>query len=108
MAAVPIPTAAKSGRVYGYKAERVAISVQDAAFMIEKRLATTRFVKQLGESTGESRNRGGDSDCHKYDKLLSRDQHLSLDGRWSMHTLVTASATGTRFFNLHVPHTEKL
>jgi hypothetical protein len=47
MAAVPIPTAAKSGRVYGYKAERVAISVQDAAFMIEKRLATTRFVKQL-------------------------------------------------------------
>jgi hypothetical protein len=42
MAAVPIPTAAKSGRVYGYKAERVAISVQDAAFMIEKRLATTR------------------------------------------------------------------
>jgi hypothetical protein len=100
MAAVPIPTAAKSGRVYGYKAERVAISVQDAAFMIEKRLATTRFVKQLpgtvGESTGESRNRGGESDCHNYDKLLSRDQHLSLDGRWSMHKLVTASATGTR------------
>jgi hypothetical protein len=108
MAAVPIPTAAKSGRVYGYKAERVAISVQDAAFMIEKRLATTRYVKQLGESTGESRNRGGESDCHNYDKLLSRDQHLSLDGRWSMHTLDTASATGTRYFNLHVPHTEKL
>ena len=80
MAAVPIPTAAKSGRVYGYKAERVAISVQDAAFMIEKRLATTRFVKHIGESTGESRNRGGESDCHNYDKLLSRDQHLSLDG----------------------------
>jgi hypothetical protein len=102
MAAVPIPTAAKSGRVYGYKAERVAISVQDAAFMIEKRCRekarddALRKTISVGESTGESRNRGGESDCHNYDKLLSRDQHLSLDGRWSMHTLVTASATGTR------------
>ena len=38
MAAVPIPTAAKSGRVYGYKAARVAVSVHDMSTLHERLL----------------------------------------------------------------------